>query len=204
MPHYRRLTIRTATREEHPLSSTAPDPTSVAATAPDAAAARDGSHDFDPFLGRWVSHNRKLRDTLDPACTEWVEFDGVVDSQPILGGLGNVEFGQFDHDPPFEGLSLRLYDPEAALWRIWWASTRQPGQVGPPVEGRFDGDGRGVFISDEDLGGRPGKVRYEWIGMGTDSPRWRQAFSYDGGRTWAVNWSATFTRGPGRSERSGT
>jgi len=163
------------------------------ASAQASASLGGGPEDFDPHLGRWRLHSRKLLDVLDPACTEWVEFEGSSEVQPIFGGQGNIEFSRFAYDPPFEGLMLRLFDPETRLWRIWWASTRQPGELAPPVEGRFQ-DGRGVFVGDEVLPMGPAKVRFEWTGIAEGSPRWEQSFSYDGGQTWAANWVTTSTR----------
>ncbi len=153
----------------------------------------DGARDFDPYLGRWLLHNKKLRDVFDPDCTEWIEFGGTTEAQPIFGGLGNVEFSHNDYDPPFDGLTLRLFDPESGLWRVWWASTRQPGQMGPPAQGRFI-DGRAEFCAEEMLGDRMGRVRIVWTGLADGAPRWEQSFSYDDGRTWATNWVITSTR----------
>jgi|HubBroStandDraft_1064217.scaffolds.fasta_scaffold391538_1 hypothetical protein len=153
----------------------------------------DGAGAFDPLFGRWRVRNRKLRDVLDPDCTEWVEFGATIEVQPIFGGLGNIDIGQFDYEVPFEGLTLRLYEPETGLWRIWWASTRQPGELGDPVLGRFSG-GTGVFTAEEELAGRPAIVRFEWTGFAVGAPRWEQSFSYDGGQTWTTNWTNTWTR----------
>ena len=154
--------------------------------------APDGGRAFDPLFGRWHVHNRKLLDVLDPDCTEWAEFGATVEVSPILGGTGNIDICQFDYEVPFEGLTLRLYDPKTGVWRIWWASTRQPGQLDVPVEGRFT-DGRGVFTSDEMLAGRMTKVRFEWTGLAAGAPRWEQSFSYEGGQTWKAKWTNTWT-----------
>ena len=151
------------------------------------------STDFDFFHGKWLLNQRKLRDVMDPRCTEWVEFTATAEVRPIFGGLGSIELSHNEYDPPFDGLTLRVFDPEAKLWRVWWISTRAPGYLGPADEGRFE-DGRGVFLCEEELGGRAGLVRHQWIGTDNDSPRWEQAFSFDGGETWATNWVTTPTR----------
>ena len=155
----------------------------------------DGRTDFDFLFGRWTIHNRKLADVLDPDCTEWVEFPARGEARPILAGLGNIDSfiaADVAGTGPYEGMTLRLFDPQAGVWRIWWASTRQPGHLDVPMEGRFV-DGHGVFHCDDVLNGQPVKVRFDWT-PGDVSARWEQAFSYDGGQTWRPNWVMVFTR----------
>ncbi|GHJ46669.1 hypothetical protein Cs7R123_40110 [Catellatospora sp. TT07R-123] len=58
-------------------------------------------------------------------------------AEPILGGLGHIDRIWTDAPPdeePFEGFTLRQFDPEVQKWRIWWASSRRPGHLDPPVE----------------------------------------------------------------------
>jgi hypothetical protein len=156
-------------------------------------------NDFDFLLGRWTVHHRKTADTLDPACAEWVEFDGTCEARPVLGGLGNVDTvsGELPDGSRFEGMSLRLYDPAARRWRIWWASAGRPGRLDPPVEGGFS-DGTGIFLGEDTVGGRDTLVRYRWSAITAGSARWEQDFSFDGGVTWdPVNWIMTFTRRAG-------
>lgn len=151
---------------------------------------KDGHNDFDFLYGRWRIRNRKLADVLDKDCTEWVEFEATSEASPILGGLGNVD--RFSA-PGIEGFTLRLFQPDTGLWRIWWASTTRPGHMDPPMEGGF-ADGRGLFFCDDVLNGEQVKVRFEWDVAQPDAPRWEQAFSYDGGETWRTNWSITMSR----------
>ena len=156
----------------------------------------DGRSDFDFIFGRWQVRNRKLRDVTDPDCNEWVEFDATARAEPILDGLGHVDRIWADAAPgeqPFEGFTLRQFDPAAQVWRIWWASSRQPGHLDPPVEGRWR-DGKGIFDCDDVLGGRPVKIRFEWNHDGAGHARWQQAFSYDSGLTWRTNWIMDLTR----------
>jgi hypothetical protein len=152
--------------------------------------------DFDFVFGDWKIHNRKLTVTTDPDCDEWVEFEARGHAEPILDGFGHVDRMWSDAPPgddPFEGFTLRLYDPAADVWRIWWSSTRMPGLLDPPVEGRWV-DGRGTFECDDVLAGRAVRVRFEWTLAGDSRARWQQSFSYDGGTTWKTNWVMDFSR----------
>ena len=155
----------------------------------------DGRHDFDFLFGSWRIHNRKLKNNLDRGCTEWIEFDMSLDARPILGGIGNIDESAttLPDGTNFQGMSLRLFDPEENVWRIWWSSTTLPGRLDPPVVGQFVA-GRGEFVCDDIIGGEPAKVRYEWTGTTTDSPAWQQDFSFDDGKTWdPPNWIMTFS-----------
>jgi hypothetical protein len=157
----------------------------------------DGRADFDFIAGVWLMRHRKLVDATDPACTEWVEFESVATGDVRLYGLANTDRMLVPAMPPggqpYEGMSLRLFDPTERVWRIWWASSRAPGRLDPPVVGKFT-DGVGLFYGDDELNGRPIKVRYTWSDTTTECPKWNQAFSYDNGETWVPNWYNSFTR----------
>ena len=155
----------------------------------------DHRHDFDFIFGTWYVHNRKLRDVADPDCRDWVEFDATSEAAPILEGLGHIDRMLVPAPPdgdPFEGFTLRLFDPVAEVWQIWWSSTRAPGRLDVPVVGGFD-DGLGTFQVHDTVGGHEVLVRFEWIADAT-SPRWRQSFSPDDGATWRDTWEMTLTR----------
>ena len=143
-----------------------------------------GATDFDFLPGRWEVRNRRL------VGDRWEEFDAISEAEAMLGGLGNVDHF---HAPGYEGFSLRLYDPERDVWRIWWSSTARPGRLDPPVEGRFE-DGRGRFEADDVLDGVPLRMRFDWTEITGDSARWDQAFSFDGGKTWEPNWTMWLRR----------
>jgi hypothetical protein len=150
-----------------------------------------GVHDFDFLPGKWHVHNRKLVHPLDPSSDVWEEFDAESHAYAMLGGGGN-----HDHffTAGYEGFSLRLYDPERDLWRIWWSSTARPGRLDPPVEGRFAGDGTATFETEDELDGIPHRLRFTWSEMTGDSARWDQYFSFDDGATWHHNWTMLLTR----------
>jgi hypothetical protein len=154
----------------------------------------DGKHGFDFVFGSWHVHNRKLRDVADPDCDEWVEFEARSEVFPILDGGGHIDRMTVPGSPgqdPFEGFTLRLFDPSAGTWSIWWSSTRAPGRLEPPVVGRFTGD-HGVFECTDVIGGREAQVRFEW--RRGETPTWQQSFSYDSGATWTLNWVMQFRR----------
>jgi hypothetical protein len=146
--------------------------------------------DFDFLPGRWHIANRRLVDMLDPECDEWEEFEATCEARAMLGGGGNVDHFRTEG---YEGFSLRLYDPEADLWRIWWSSTARPGRLDPPVEGRFTGD-RARFECEDVLEGIPIRMRFDWSEITATSARWDQSFSFDGGATWKPNWTMVLTR----------
>jgi len=154
-----------------------------------------GADDFDFAFGRWVVHNRKLRDSSDPTCDDWVEFAATSEAWPLLRTGCHVDRYEATDPPdgdPFEGATFRLYDPAAGTWRIWWSSTRAPGQFDEPVVGSFAGD-VGTFECDDVIGGRQVRVRFTWHRGDPAAPRWEQSFSFDGGGSWVTNWVMQFS-----------
>jgi hypothetical protein len=154
--------------------------------------ARSTALDFDFWMGRWSVRNRWLPTRL-AGSTDWEEFDASVVARPTLDGLGNEDMFRTEHAGGFTGMSFRFFDPDAGRWSIYWADSRRPGLLDPPVLGGFDGDS-GVFEGDDVLDGRPIRVRFTWSEITTPTPRWEQAFSDDGGDTWETNWVMDFTR----------
>jgi len=62
-----------------------------------------------------------------------------------------------------------------------------------PVVGKFD-NSVGIFESEEVIEGKALRVRYTWTKVDVDHVKWQQGFSFDGGKTWKVNWRMTGTR----------
>jgi hypothetical protein len=150
-------------------------------------------HDFDFFVGRWTVKHRRLVERL-AGCRDWAEFGGSAELRPLLGGQGNIDDNWLDlPGGAYRAVSLRCFDPESSLWSIWWLDARHPGHLDPPVVGTFD-NGVGHFYADDHFEGRPIRVRFTWNDTATPAPRWEQAFSEDGGRTWETNWTMVFTR----------
>ncbi|MFP2931791.1 hypothetical protein ACLESO_42770 [Pyxidicoccus sp. 3LG] len=161
------------------------------------ASETDGRGDFDFLFGRWTVRNQRLLRRLQ-GCTEWMEFEATQEAGPVLGGIGNVDHyfvaRHWADGRPFHGMTVRLFDPAAQQWSIYWADSRG-GQLQPPVVGRFE-NGHGVFFGDDTFDGKPIRVRFDWRVTGTMTASWEQAFSPDGGKTWETNWRMLFTRLP--------
>lgn len=153
----------------------------------------DGSRDFDFESGHWrVSHHR-LKERLT-GCTDWQDFHGTTDMRLILGGKGNIEDNvMYFPDGAVRAVALRSYDVTTGKWAIWWLSQANPHHMDVPVTGRFQ-NGDGTFFADDHLRGQPIRVRFQWLNTLTDRPRWEQAFSPDGGKSWETNWTMDFER----------
>ena len=166
---------------------------SLAATHKDNAV-QDHSHDFDFFFGDWKVHHRYLKARL-AGSTEWLEFDGTTRAQPLLNGLGNVDDNFLDKPgDPYRAATIRAFDPKTNTWAIWWIDGRTPtGLIDPPMLGKFE-NGVGTFLSDQEINGKPTKVRFIWTPKGATAAQWEQAFSADGGKTWETNWIMQFAR----------
>lgn len=156
------------------------------------SAGRDGQHDFDFEIGTWKTHLRRLLNPLTGSST-WVEYEGTTVVRKVWNGRANlvelVADGPAGH---FEGLSLRLYNPQSRQWSLNFANANG-GVIAQPTIGEFK-DGRGEFYNQETFNGRAILVRFVISDITPNSCRFEQAFSDDGGKTWEVNWVATDTR----------
>jgi hypothetical protein len=152
-----------------------------------------GVNDWRFIEGRWNVHHRRLVARL-AGSDEWQEFEGTSELWPLMGGAGNVDDNVVDlPGDPYRAVSLRSFDPTTGTWSIWWLDGRNPGVLDVPVVGRFE-NGIGRFEAVDTVPGRPIRVRFLWTRIDTESPRWEQAFSEDGGQTWETNWEMDFTR----------
>ena len=150
------------------------------------ASGSSSNRDFDFFEGEWDIHNKKLKTRLN-GCTEWLEFHSTQKMYRILNGNGNIDnfLTTFDGEP-FEGMSLRLFNPQNRLWSIYWADTHK-GELDPPVKGSFENDIAHFFARDI-FEGRPIFVVFRWDTRDSLHPVWSQAFSEDNGASWEWNW----------------
>jgi hypothetical protein len=158
-----------------------------------AAAQRDGQHDFDFEIGSWNIHLKRLKDRL-AGSTTWVEFDGTSITRKVWDGRSQLE--EFETDSAagghIEGLTLRLFNPQSKQWSLYWSNSKN-GTMEPPQIGQFK-DGRGEFYATDMWKGKQVIVRFIWSATNSSSPHFEQAFSDDGGKTWEVNWITDQTR----------
>ena len=149
------------------------------------ASPTSSEHDFDYLVGNWKLSNRKLKARLEGS-KEWIAFESRVEMHQILDGRGNIDkYTDHASGKPYEGVALRLFDPEEKLWRIYWADGNS-GKLDVPVVGSF-ANGIGHFFARDTYKGRPIVVVFRWDVRDPQRPIWSQAFSVDEGRTWEWN-----------------
>jgi hypothetical protein len=164
-----------------------------ASTPPASSTVADGQHDFDWEIGSWRTTVRVLAEPLSESADEWLQFAGTSVVRPLLDRRANVvELKISGPNGRIDGLNLRLYEPQAKRWSLTFVNMRD-GLLTPAVYGGFR-DGVGEFYGDDQLGGRPIKVRFLVFRQGPDKARFEQAFSDDGGTTWETNWVAVDRR----------
>lgn len=160
---------------------------------PASSATGDGQQDFDWEIGTWRSSIRVLADPLSETPDQWLQFTGTSVVRPLLERRANtVELEVSGPDGSIDALNLRLYEPQAKRWSLTFVNIRD-GLLTPAVYGGFN-HGVGEFYGDDQLGGRPIKVRFLIHRQGPDEARFEQAFSADGGTTWETNWAAVDRR----------
>ena len=77
---------------------------------------RDGQHDLDFELGAWKTHVSRLPHPLTGSTT-WVDYEGTSVVRKVWNGRANLV--ELEADGPgghFEGLNLRLYNPQSHQW----------------------------------------------------------------------------------------
>ncbi len=151
--------------------------------------------DFDFLQGKWKVHNRKLKVRLNNS-NDWEQFESELHMKKVLNGLGNVEnyYASFN-GKPFEGLAVRLFNPETRLWTIYWMDTNGMKMDQHPVTGSFE-KGVGKFYAHDTFDGKEILVIYQWDATNPKQPIWSQAFSVDKGKTWEWNWEMRLSKIP--------
>jgi hypothetical protein len=159
---------------------------------------RDGAHDFDPEVGTWTIHTKRLMHPLAHA-NDWVTYDGTKTVIPARGGKANVaevkEDGTAGH---LHFIALRLYDPGARQWSLNFMSAGN-GTFGIPLYGELR-DGGIEFNGPDTFHGRSILVRFISREQDADHASSKQYFSADGGRTWELNWVNHYTRTKGHAQ----
>lgn len=161
-------------------------PQNVPATVRAAEAQRDGGHDFDPLLGSWKYHLRRLQHPLSGS-KEWVDLEGTGACYKVWDDRAQLDTIEVDGGGThIEGLTLRLYNPASHQWRLYWANSRI-GVLDPPQVGEFQ-NGRGDFYTQDTISGKTILIRYDWTHLVSNAPHFEQSFSDDGGTSWETNW----------------
>ena len=157
-----------------------------------AASENSSPDDFDFLIGKWRIHNKKLNKRLAD-CEDWTEFEALGECGKILGGFGNTDSFNADFDgKPFEGMTLRLFNPSTKLWSIYWADSNAV-VLDVPQIGSFE-NRIGEFYARDIFEEKPIIVKFNWDATNPENPVWSQSFSADAGKTWEWNWFMTFYR----------
>ncbi len=148
---------------------------------------------FDFLIGKWLVLNRQLKERLNNS-TEWIEFTAEMETKPILNGLGLMDEMKTSHfGNSFIGLSIRMFNPAANEWKIFWADTASPqNYLKPQVEGKF-ANGIGEFYGTEMYHGKEMKLRFVWKKESEDTALWEQAYFDEANQEWETNWTMLFT-----------
>ena len=154
------------------------------------ASASSSPGDFDFLVGKWKMHHRRLNRRL-VGCKDWTEFDSEDENVKILSGNADMDTYRTTEMPGmegklFEGLTLRLFDPQTKLWSLYWVASNR-GTLDPPMVGSFD-NGVGHFFARDTYNGTKVIVVFRWDIRDKEHPIWSQAFSADDGKTWEWNW----------------
>lgn len=151
------------------------------------ASANSSCDDFNVLAGKWKMYHKKLKSRLSNN-QEWIDLESVdVNYGSILNGIGNTDLYKATFDgKPFEGFTMRLFNPATRLWSLYWVASNS-GKLDPPVVGSFDND-IGHFFCIDTFNGNDIIVLFRWDMRDREHPVWSQAFSPDKGKTWEWNW----------------
>ncbi|MFZ0884908.1 MAG: hypothetical protein WAN14_16025 [Candidatus Acidiferrales bacterium] len=186
------ITDQTRVSEEAFNAATRRFATVATSSAPANSAERDGQHDFDPIVGSWKFELKRRMHPMTGSNT-WVDLSGAGVCYKIWDGRAQLDTVELDGSTEhIEGLTLRLYDPTAHVWRLYWANSRI-GILDPPQVGKFT-DGHGDFYAQDTINGKTLLIRYDWTKLTTSAPHFEQSFSDDGGKTWEANFISDQTR----------
>jgi hypothetical protein len=150
-----------------------------------------GARRFDFLYGCWAVRNRTLEERL-VGSTSWKEWEAELDVIPILRGFGNLDrFRAVRDGTPYEGMTIRLFDPVSGGWSLYWMDNRSLAVV-PQVVGEM-GESGGEFFGEETFDGSVVRQRFRWTHEEPERARWEQAYQQPDG-AWETNWTMNFTR----------
>jgi hypothetical protein len=115
----------------------------------------------------------EISPTAPPESPNRVQYlDRIRCYWSLLQGLdGRAQLDTLEVDGPtghIEGLTLRMYDPQSHLWRLYWANSKN-GIMDPPQIGEFK-NGRGEFFAQDAIDGKSLLIRFACTDMTTNSP----------------------------------
>jgi hypothetical protein len=149
---------------------------------------------FDFWVGVWDVNLRVRQDD-----SSWPDtYASVANVYPVLGGKAILELWSEDRIPGIKGYSLRYYDTARSEWVLWlnWPGMNRSGSSSLAGEFRH---GRGEFFATgQNPDGTETISRYSFSDISDDGFRWDDAFSSDGGATWASDWIMEFSRTAGK------
>lgn len=154
------------------------------------ASATSSVRDFDFLVGKWKMYHRRLNKRLEN-CKDWTEFESWDEDRNILNNTANTDNYYTNQMPgmegtPFEGFTLRLFNPKTKLWGLYWVASNI-GVLDPPVLGSFE-NGIGHFFGKDTFHGKKIVFMFRWDIRNPEKPIWGQAFTADNGKTWEWNW----------------
>ncbi len=148
------------------------------------------SRQFDFWVGSWSVNLRVRQPDLSWADQHRAE----ARIYPILGGKAVLELWSEDRVDGIKGYSLRYFDTARNEWVLWlnWPGADRSGSSS--LSGVFR-HGRGEFFrTSVAQDGSETLSRYTFSDITSESLRWDDAFSMDGGATWSHSWIMEFTR----------
>jgi len=145
----------------------------------------NGRVDFDLETGHWQEQHRHLKHVLQGP-TDWEEFTGISMARTILEGPGLLdEISNERAKRSFQGITLRLFEPQTQQWSIYPATSAQ-GALAVPMIGGFM-SGRGVSYSRAPIDGMHHFTRFLWHEITPSPYSWEQAYSADSGAIWETS-----------------
>lgn len=126
-------------------------------------------------------------------CDEWITFETSYEAWQLLTGLANADrlTGELD-GKPFEGASVRTYDPVLREWTIYWTDIWNT-DLRAQARGSFK-DGVGTFYGKEVYRSKTYRMRFVWKDISDSFACWEQAYQHPDNAEWETNWIMEFSR----------